>query len=329
MTRARKPAETRRVPAPRNLGWFRIGPFGLPVPRLGVGVSDGWLAVLMVLPALLLMSIYLAYPLWSVVSSSFLQWDKLNEPGHWVGLQNYRWLLSGEDFLPTLGRTLYYTFWNIVLQTVLALAIALLLNLKLPGRNIARGAILFPFVMPAVVAAIIWTYMLDDLRGVVSYLLLSGHLISRPLGLLSSPSTAMNTVIAISVWKFMPFWVTLFLARLQTIPTEIVEAAQCDGASSWRVFRHIIWPWLLPVVLVAMMLRTILSFNEFDMPFLLAHGGPLNSVQVLSVLIRHLVVDNIDLGKAAAVSVVMIAFLVAASLVYVAIYRRGERLLQG
>jgi len=155
------------------------------------------------------------------------------------------------------------------------------------------------------------------------------HLISRPLGWLSSPKTAMNTVILISIWKFMPFWITLFLARLQTIPTEIIEAAHCDGATAWQTFRHIIWPWMLPVVIVAMMLRTILSFNEFDIPFLVAHGGPLQSVRVLPVIIRQLVVENLDLGKAAAVSVVMIVFLVIASLAYVGLYMRGEKLLDG
>lgn len=282
----------------------------------------------MVMPALLLMAVYLVYPLWSVIANSFQQTTPGN-PIQWVGLQNYQWLINGQSFFPALGLSVYYTFWNVVTQTPLALGISMLLDKKLPGRNIARGAILFPFVMPAVVVALIWSYMIDPLHGVVPYLLDTWRVTHNPIGLLANPHTAMNTVIGVSVWKFMPFWITLFLARLQTIPKDVTESARCDGANAWQVFRYVIWPWLRPVVLVAVMLRTILSFNEFDIPFLLAQGGPLNSVMVLSVLIRHLVVDNQDYGEASAVSVVMIAILVVSSLAYFAVYRRAERQLRG
>ena len=307
---------------------WRTGAFGLRYPRLGIHLSDRQLAVLMVAPALGLMLFYLIYPLWVVLSSSFQDFTTLTGPGTFVGLDNYRWLTEGQDFLPAFGRSVYYTVTNVVLQTVLGFAIALLLNMKLPGRNIARGAILFPFIVPGVVAAIIWGYLLDDLTGVVNYVLISAHIISEPLGWLASPKTAMNTVIGISVWKFEPFMIILFLARLQTVPTDILEAARVDGANSLQIFRYLILPWMMPVVLIAVMLRTIFTFNEFEMPYLLTQGGPLDATLVLPVLIRQLLVQNLSTGRASAVSGVMIAILVVLGIGYMLIYRRTERSLE-
>jgi multiple sugar transport system permease protein len=312
----------------RDTRW-RTGAGGLPVPRLGRRLGDGWLAFFMVLPALALMSVYVLYPLYQVLAGSFMQSYTLGAAPHWVGLSNFREIFGSDTFMPALGRSVYYTVGNIVLQLSLGLAFALLLNQNLPGRNIARGAVLFPFIVPAVVAALIWTYALDPLTGVVNYVLMSNHLIHQPLQLLSSPATAMNTVILISTWKYMPLIIILFLARLQTIPQEVVEAARCDGANAWEVFFYVTWPWLQPVVLVAVMARTILSFNEFEMPYLLAHGGPLGTVNTLPVLVRELLNDEVDLGRAAAVSLVMMVILAVVLAGYIAAYRRGERGLEG
>lgn len=321
-------ARANLVAHPRAARW-RTSARGLRIPRLGLRLADHWLSVLMVLPALTLMSLYVLYPLVQVMLDSFLQSYTLGQQGHFVGFSNFQAILTDDTFLPSLGRSIYYTVGNIVLQLVLGLAFALLLNMNLPGRNIARGAVLFPFIVPAVVAALIWTYALDPLTGVVNYLLMSNHLISKPMQLLSSPTAAMNTVILISTWKYMPLIIILFLARLQTVPVDVVEAARCDGATSIQIFRHVVWPWLVPVVLVAVMARTILSFNEFDMPYLLAHGGPLGSVTTLPVLVRQLLNDQVDMGRAAAVSLIMMLILAVVLAGYVFAYRRGERSLEG
>lgn len=303
---------------------WRTGRFGLRYPRLGRHLSDGQLALAMVAPALLLMVGYVIYPLVSVIVSSLQEYPSLIGPGRWTGLDNFVWILKGDEFFPALGRSLYYTFVNIVGQTVIGFGIALVLNMNLPGRNIARGAILFPFIVPSVVAALIWGYMFDDLTGVVNYLLVSLQVVKEPLGWLANPKTAMNTVIAISIWKFMPFMIILFLARLQTLPTEVLEAARVDGANVLQIFRHLVLPWMLPVVIVAAMLRMIWSFNEFDMPFLLTQGGPDDATLVLPVMIRQLLLDQLSPGRAAAVSVIMIGILVVFGLLYQLVYRRSE-----
>ncbi len=322
-------AEAERKSRARLTNRWRTGRFGIRYPRLGRHLSDGQLSLVMVAPALILMLGYVVYPLWSVLSSSLQDYPNIVGSGTWTGLSNYQWLLDGHEFLPALARSLYYTFANIFLQTVIGFAIALVLNNELPLRNLARGAILFPFIVPGVVAALIWGYMFDDLTGVANYALTSLHIIKEPLGWLSTPKTAMNTVIAISVWKFMPFMIILFLARLQTLPTEMLEAAKVDGANLLQVFRFMILPWMLPVVMVAVMLRMIWSFNEFDMPFLLTQGGPADATLVLPVMIRQLLLDQLSPGRAAAVSTIMIGILVAFGLLYNLVYRRAEKVLDG
>ncbi|MGH2411321.1 MAG: carbohydrate ABC transporter permease, partial [Chloroflexota bacterium] len=153
-------------------------------------------------------------------------------------------------------------------------------------------------------------------------------IISQPLGAMSTPSKAMNTIILISSWKYMPFMIVMFLSRLQTLPLELSEAARIDGCGPFGVFYRITIPWLMPVIMVALLLRVIWSFNEFDMPFLLTQGGPLNATMTLPLLIRYLAFDYLDVGKAAAVALVMIGILLALAKLQSNLYQRAESRLQ-
>lgn len=298
------------------------------LPRIRVDMPDKQLAFFMVLPAMTLTVLYVAYPLWTIVSTAFMSFDTLTGPGRWVGLLNFRWLLSGDFFLPALGRSLYYTLASVVLQTVFGFAMAMLLDAALPGRGIARSSVLLPLVVSAVVTALVFAFVFAPLNGIVNYLLMSSHLITEPLAWLSSPRSAMNSIILVSVWKYSPISIILFLARLQTLPIEVLEAAKTDGANPWQLFRYIVLPWMAPILLVVVLLRTILSFNEYDIPFLLTQGGPGSSTLVLPVLIKILLLDYQAPGRAAAVAAVMIAILAILSAVYFVMYRRAESALE-
>ena len=292
------------------------------------GMSDHTLGLLMILPAAVLIVTYLGLPLVTAVITSLFQQDTITHARRYVGLGNFVWLAQNPLFWESLGRSLYWTVGNAVLQLVGGLGIALLLHANLRGRAIARGIVLFPFIVPAVVAALIWNYLLNDMVGVINYVLQSLHIITQPLGAMSTPSKAMNTIILISVWKFMPFMVVMFLSRLQTLPLELSEAARIDGCGPLRVFTKITLPWLMPVIIVALLLRIIWSFNEFDLPFLLTQGGPLNATMTLPLLIRYLAFDYLDVGKAAAVALVMIVILFALYRVQATLFQRAEARLQ-
>ena len=288
------------------------------------GLSDRTLGLLMILPAAVLIVTYLGLPLVTAVITSLFQQDTITHARTYVGLGNFVWLAQNPLFWGSLGRSLYWTVGNAILQLVGGVGIALLLHANLRGRAIARGIVLFPFIVPAVVAALIWNYMLNDMVGVINYALQSLHIITQPLGAMSTPSKAMNTIILISVWKFMPFMVVMFLSRLQTLPLELSEAARIDGCGPLRVFTRITLPWLMPVIIVALLLRIIWSFNEFDLPFLLTQGGPLNATMTLPLLIRYLAFDYLDVGKAAAVALVMIVILFALYRVQATLFQRAE-----
>jgi multiple sugar transport system permease protein len=288
------------------------------------GLSDRTLGLLMILPAAVLIVTYLGLPLVTAVITSLFQQDTITHARTYVGLGNFVWLAQNPLFWGSLGRSLYWTVGNAILQLVGGVGIALLLHANLRGRAIARGIVLFPFIVPAVVAALIWNYMLNDMVGVINYVLQSLHIITQPLGAMSTPSKAMNTIILISVWKFMPFMVVMFLSRLQTLPLELSEAARIDGCGPLRVFTRITLPWLMPVIIVALLLRIIWSFNEFDLPFLLTQGGPLDATMTLPLLIRYLAFDYLDVGKAAAVALVMIVILFALYRVQATLFQRAE-----
>lgn len=292
------------------------------------GISDRTLGIIMILPAAVLICTYLGLPLVTAIYTSLFQEDTITHQRVWVGLGNFSWLGQNPLFWDSLVRSLYWTAGNVVLQFVGGLGIALLLHAELRGRDIVRGIVLFPFIVPAVVAALIWNYMLNDMLGVINYVLQSWHIISQPLAAMSTPSRAMNTIIVISSWKFVPFIIVMFLGRLQTLPLELAEAARIDGCGPLRVFRYITLPWLLPVIIVALLLRVIWSFNEFDMPYLLTQGGPLNATMTLPLLIRYLGFDYLDIGKASAVALIMIGLLLALAKIMFGLFHRAEAGLQ-
>lgn len=292
------------------------------------GMSDRTLGILMILPAAILIVTYLGLPLITAIITSLFQQDTITQARKFVGLGNFVWLAQNPLFWESLERSIYWTVGNAILQLLGGLGIALLLHAELRGRNIVRGIVLFPFILPAVVAALIWNYMLNDMLGVINYVLQSLHIITQPLGAMSTTSNAMNTIILISTWKFMPFLVVMFLSRLQTLPLELSEAARMDGCGPLRVFTRITLPWLLPVIIVALLLRVIWSFNEFDIPFLLTQGGPLNATMTLPLLIRYLAFDYLDVGKAAAVALVMIVILLLLSRLQFRLFHHAEAELQ-
>jgi multiple sugar transport system permease protein len=188
----------------------------------------------------------------------------------------------------------------------------------------ARGLVLFPYLVPAVVIAVTWRFILDPTLGVFNRTMLEWGLIDRPIAFLASKSTALLFVIIGGIWKYTPFVVIMLLARLQVIPVDLEEAAQIDGASRWQVFRHITLPWLMPVIVITLLLRTIWMFNEFDMVYLFAFGGPLFGTTTLPVLVRHLAFDARQIGMAAAASSVMVVILMMMSWGYFQLYNRAE-----
>lgn len=287
-------------------------------------ITDRTLAVLMILPSVILIGLFAIYPVLQGFAASFFRVESATLAMTFNGLANYEALLGDSLFWESLVRTLLWTGATILMQISIGLGISLLLHQELRGRNLARGLVLFPYLVPAIVIAVTWRFILDPTLGVFNRTMLEWGLIDRPIAFLASKSTALLFVIIGGIWKYTPFVVIMLLARLQVIPVDLEEAAQIDGASSWQVFRHITLPWLMPVIVITLLLRTIWMFNEFDMVYLFAFGGPLFGTTTLPVLVRHLAFDARQIGMAAAASSVMVVILMMMSWGYFQLYNRAE-----
>lgn len=288
-------------------------------------LSDHTLAILMILPAMILITAFAIYPVLQGFYASFFRIEPATLEMRFTGLQNYQRLLSQSLFWKSLVRTLIWVSTSTAVQMVLGLGISLLLHEELKGRNIARGLVLFPYLVPAIMIALTWRFVLDPTLGIANHMLLDFGLIDRPIAFLSRPRTALLFVIMAGIWKYTPFVVIMLLARLQVIPVELEEAARLDGAGAWQVFRHITLPWLMPVIIITLLLRTIWTFNEFDMVYLFAFGGPLFATTTLPVLVRHLAFDAQQLGPAAATASMMVIILLLAAWGYFTLYERAEQ----
>lgn len=251
--------------------------------------------------------------LYSVKLSFYTAESFVSEP-RWVGLSNYAKLLSDGLFWQALTNGATIAIAAIVLQVVLGVGIAMVLNQRFFGQNVVRALAVLPYLLPTVVACLIAQWMLDPNYGLVKNML-------SPLGIRmfdwgAQPLTAKGTIVLISVWLWTPFVVTCVLAGLQTIPGQLYEAARVDGAGPWTQFWHITLPGLRSVLIVVVLLRSIWMFNKFDVVWLLTKGGPLNQTETLPTLAYRRAFVEFDLGAGAAVATVSFVLLAAIILLY-------------
>lgn len=275
-------------------------------------------------PSVALLFLLVAVPTITVFVTSFQSVGLGETSGPFVGLANYQRVLSDPLFLVALRNTLVWVFGSVSLEMVLGVALALLLNTKFRFRGLARAIVLAPYLLPTVVAVLIWHYMFNDLLGVLNHILMSVGIIQSPLLWLNSPGTAMISVILVGTWKFTPFVVIALLGILQSLPEEQYEAAKIDGANAIQRFWRLTLPHILPVFLLTALLRTIWTFQKFDIIYLLTGGGPLDSTTTLPVLVYEKGFVDFQLGRAAALALITFAILSLFLGVYLYLMKRAE-----
>ncbi len=237
-------------------------------------------------------------------------------PKKFIGLQNYTHQLSSGAFWRATAFTFAFTAVAVVLETSLGLLFALLLNEKFFARGYLRAAVLIPWAIPTVIAGRIWQLMYQYSYGVINHLLTSTGLSSSNINWLGSTASAFWAIVIADVWKTTPFVVIILLAGLQAIPQDIYLQAKVDGAGMIRRFTKITLPLLAPVIVVALIFRTIDSVRVFDLVYVLTGGGPGGSTQTLSYL-GFKYFNNDQFGQGAAVSVIMFVLSFAVTLFYV------------
>jgi multiple sugar transport system permease protein len=267
-------------------------------------------------PSALLLILLVAVPTITVIAVSMQSVSFGKTSGPFVGFSNFIWAFKSRDLAVALGNTFIWVFGSVALEMLLGLSFALLLNKTFLFRGVARAVILAPYLVPTVVAVLVWRYMFHDIVGVMNYLLMAVGIIDAPLLWLNSQSLAMLTVIIVAVWKFFPFVVLAILGILQAIPQEQYEAAQIDGANDWQQFWRITLPHILPVFLLTALLRTIWTFHKFEIIYLLTGGGPVNATTTLPVLVYLKGFVDFELGRAAAIALLTMGIIFVLMLVY-------------
>ncbi len=283
--------------------------------RRGVG-TPRWLGYAFVLPLMLWLAATILVPLAQSVALSFQNVRVIGTPGEFVGFANYTRLFESERFWEAFGRSLIWVLGNAALQTVLAFAAALILKQNFPGQKVARIWIILSWIVPTVVVVIIWRWLLSASGGIVNYALVALGITQEPIGFFSTGDGAFASVIAINSWRWFPFQAVILLAALQRIPSELYEAASVDGASTLQKFASITLPGLQSVLFVMGLIGTLMSFNVFDVIWLLTAGGPSSATTTLPVLIYDTGFRQFRLSQAAAISVVTGVFLLLFALVF-------------
>jgi len=268
-----------------------------------------------VAPAVVLLGFVTVYPLLSVLYLSLQRRLLIFDITKFIGLDNYRFLLNDERFWSALGNTVYFTAASVTLELLFGLAVALLLNRNFPFRGLVTAAVLVPWAIPTVVSARMWEWIYNTDFGVLNYLL------GVKINWLGSPFWAMNAAIVMDVWKTAPFVVILLLAGLKVIPRELYQAARIDGAGVWQLFTRITLPLLMPVIVVALIFRTLDAFRVFDAVYVLTGGGPANTTETLSIYAYKVLFQTLQFGYGSTLSVVMFLCTGAITVLYIRFLR--------
>jgi multiple sugar transport system permease protein len=236
----------------------------------------------------------------------------VGSPGGFVGLENFRQIFANEVFHRTVYNSFVFTSIAVVIKTLLGVWLAMLLHRTFKFKRLIRGAVLLPWVLPTALSMLAWWWMFDSLYSVVNWTGIRLGLITAPgPNWLGMTSYAMTAVIAVNVWRGLPFFAIIVLAGLVSIPREYYEAAEVDGASSWGRFRHVTLPLLKPVLAVVILFSTIFTFADFNIVQVLTRGGPVNTTHLFATLAYQTGLVGGNLGQGAAISLFLFPMLAA------------------
>jgi len=280
------------------------------------------LAWLLVGPLVILLLGLVAYP-FGVAVMYALSDRTLAEPGRFVGLANVWNLWDNQIYRQTLWNTIVYTIGATILKLGAGLGLALILNEKLPLKRLIRSAVLLPWIVPTVLSAMAWLWLLTPNFSVLNWILVHAGLSQRGLPWLTSPALAMFSVILVNTWRGIPFFAITLLAGLQTIPGDLYEASAIDGAGAWHRFRYVTLPLLQPILLITLVLSMIWTFSDFQVVYGLTQGGPMNSTHVLATLSYQVGLASGNIGEGAAISLTMLPLLLILIVWQIRHLRRG------
>ena len=267
-----------------------------------INKNDGLTALIFILPAVLGTLIFIVIPVFFSFSLSFVDWDLLS-PMKFVGLSNFKDVLTDSTFVQVLINTFVFAIASSVFAVIIPLVLACILNTKIRGSNFYKTAYFLPFITPMIVIAIVWQWVFDPNIGLLNQIL------HTHIKWLYDVRFAMPALITVSVWKQIRYNMIIFLSGLSTINQEVLEAAKIDGANSWQVFKNVTVPLLSPTIFFVIVITSISSFQVFDLIYVMTQGGPDNSTMDLVYSIYKYAFEYFDVGKASAIAYILFAII--------------------
>lgn len=305
-----------------------LGPRHTPEPVTGSRspkrLGDGAFALILVIPGLALLVAVVLYPLITSLVTAFFE-QSLVIPGRtFVGFDNIVELLQG-DFWRLLRQTMVFTIGTTILPFVVGFGLALALNSRIRGSRVLRGVFLIPWLVPGVVVSFLWMWIFNANYGVMNGVLEALGLIDAPEAWLAQPGTAMTALIVAKTWQSFPWMMVMLLAGLQTVPGELHEAAEVDGAGTIRRFFSITVPHMRGIIGIVLLLEFIWNFQHFDIIYVMTGGGPAGTTKTFATAVYETAFDGFDLGRAGALGLLWMVILMALVAVYVRFSEKGEK----
>lgn len=283
-------------------------------------------AYLYLVPALVLLLGLTFYPLVRTFYLSVRDVNLLRGDRGFTGFTNFTGLLSDTQLVwPAFWNSIIWTVGSVAGEYILGLFSAAMLNLNLRGRSLFRMLMLIPWTVPIVIAAMLWRWILDPSYGIANVLLVRTGILEESVYWLGRIDTALASSVFINIWRTFPFYTITLLAAMQSVPRELYEAASLDGAGAWQKFMKITMPHLRGVSMALIILHVIWTFNNVDFIWLLTEGGPLHSSETLATLVYRMAFRTYEIGNAAALSILMIIFLLLIAGIYALIIRGFRR----
>ena len=281
---------------------------------------------LYVMPALVVMLIVIAYPVYYTIDLSFFRTPaslQLRDKT-FIGFDNYGAILSSASFWKVTGNTLIWTVFSTLFAFVLGLGAALALHREFMGRGLLRGLLLIPWVVSAVAASYVWKWLYHSDFGAIGALSVQLGFTFEPINFVDNTTTVLPSLIAVNVWKEFSFAMIMLMAGLQTVPEQLIRAAQVDGASAWQRFWHVTFPHLRGVSTVTVLLLMVINFNSFIIPWIMTGGGPAGASDIWITQIYQLAFGRQRWGVASAYSVILFVVMMTLGYFYVKALARGD-----
>lgn len=277
-------------------------------------------------PGVALVALVMLVPLAVGVSFSFQNYVIFRPASRgWSGLENYVALWSDRTFWLSLANTARWTFWSVALQLALGFGLALILNRPFPGRAVFQSLVFLPWAVPAFLSGLNWQWLFNPVVSPLPGWLAAVGLLDAPRNILSDPNLALYGPITAMVWWGVPFFAITLLAALRSIPRDLYEAAAIDGASTWQSFLHITLPFLMPMITITILLRTVWVANSPELIFVMTGGGPANASQTLPNYVFTSAYKSMDFGYASALATVLMVMLVTYSILLLFVRGRLAR----